>query len=98
MALHNVVTGPWAKQPEGTEPPDNGGMEARVAALEKDVKDVRERVIKIESKLDGFPALFASKSDVSEAKAQIIMWVVGAIFLAQLMPPIIAALSKAAGH
>lgn len=68
------------------EPPDNDGMEARVAALEKDMKDVRERVIKIEAKIDNLPSMFASKSDLAEAKTSIILWVVSAVFLVQFIP------------
>lgn len=56
-------------------PPHNGDMEA-----------IRERLIKIETKLDTLTTIFATKADVSEAKFQIILWVVSAVFLAQLLP------------
>ena len=71
------------------EPPDNGDMDAQVTALEKDMKEVRERLIKIEAKLDGMPSLFTTKPDLSEAKTQIIMWVVGAVLFAQVLPPLL---------
>jgi hypothetical protein len=64
-------------------------MDARVIALEKDMKDVRERTIKIEATLESFKSIFASKGDVSEAKTTIILWVVGAVFLAQFIPSIL---------
>ena len=73
----------------GGEPPYDDGMEARVAALEKDVKDVRERTIKIEAILESYKSIFASKSDVAEAKSSIILWVVTAVLFAQFLPGIL---------
>jgi hypothetical protein len=88
MGVHK---GPWQGAPlqDDGEPPDNGNMEGRVKTLEADMRDVRERLIKIEAKLDNLPAIFATKADLSEAKTSIIMWVVGAIFLAQLLPALL---------
>ena len=57
---------------------DDGGMDARITAIEI-------RLTKIETELQHK----ASKADVSEAKNSIIMWVVSAILLAQLLPPIL---------
>lgn len=54
-------------------------MEARVAKLEADLTAIKIDVAVI--KANG-----STKSDVAEAKSSIIMWVVGAIFVAQLLP------------
>lgn len=49
------VDGPYPPRstPPGGDPPDD--MEKRLAALEGDVKDIRERLIKVEGKLDHMP-------------------------------------------
>jgi hypothetical protein len=39
----------------------------RVANLETDMRDVRDRLVKIESKMDSFAGAFASKADLYEA-------------------------------
>lgn len=57
----------------GGEPPDNGPMDARVAELEDFALDTRERLARIETKLD----TFASKSDLSDMKSDLIKWMVG---------------------
>ena len=65
------------------------GMEERVAKLEALATKVDERlhaidikVGKIETRLD----YSATKGDVAEAKSSIIIWVVSAVFLAQILP------------
>lgn len=74
------------KQNEGTtvasggEPPYDDGMETRVAKLEQFVVDARERLTKIETRLDET----ATKSDIAEIRvdmhkgfADMTKWVVG---------------------
>ena len=61
----------------------------RVAHLETDVRDLRDRMIRVETKIDEHVNVFASKADVANAKNSIIMWVVSAILLAQLLPAIL---------
>lgn len=66
----------------------NGGgddMLVRIKKLEDDMQVIKTDISVIKSN-------YATKSDVSEAKFSIIAWVVGAIFLAQLLPPIISAI------
>lgn len=71
-------------------------MEARVSKLEALVEKTGERLGAIETRLtkiellmDGFTKHYATKADLAEAKSSIIMWVVSAILLAQLLPPIL---------
>jgi len=55
------------------DPPDNGSMEARVVALEEFAKDARDRLVRIEGKLDHA----ATKADLSDAITGQIKWMVG---------------------
>ena len=71
------------------EPPDNGDMEARVAKLETLAEKTSERIAAIEKDVAVIKSNYATKADIAEAKNSIIMWVVSAILLAQLLPPIL---------
>lgn len=97
MLVQGPGPGVWKGAPpndtEPPDPPDNGDMEERVTALEKDMKDVRERLIKIEAKIDNLPTIFATKGDLAEAKFQIIVWVAGVVVFAQLLPMVVRALN-----
>lgn len=95
-----VVQGPieiWKGRVEGgDEPPHNGDMEARVVKLEALAEKTGERLnavdlrlSKIDAKLEEFTKHYATKADLTEAKNSIIMWVVSAILLAQLLPPLL---------
>ena len=64
---------------DGGGPPYDGGMETRVAKLEADLTAIKVDLAVIK-------ASGATKSDLAEAKSSIILWVVGAIFVAQLLP------------
>ena len=85
---------------QGTEPPDNGDMEARIAKLEALAEKTGERLAaidvklaKIETRMDegfkNFSTTDGMKAAVAEAKNSIIMWVVSAILLAQLLPALL---------
>lgn len=61
----------------GGGPPHDGDMEARVAKLEEFVIDTRERLTKIETRLDGIDTKMATKADIHESANSMIKWVVG---------------------
>lgn len=62
--------------------PHDPDMEARIKKLEEDLNAVKTDLAVIKSN-------YSTKADVSEAKNSIIMWVVSAIFLAQLLPALL---------
>lgn len=61
------------------EPPDNGGMELieRVGHLETDMKDVRDRLTRIEVRIDAIDSHMATKADLAEAMNGMVKWIVG---------------------
>lgn len=80
----------------GGEPPYDDGMEARVAKLESLAEKTGERLnaidlrlARIEARQEEFTKHYATKADLTEAKNSIIMWVVSAILLAQVLPPLL---------
>ena len=74
----------------GGGPPYDSDMEARVARLEADVAIIKIDVAVIKAngatKADLAELKGTIKAEIAEAKTGIIMWVVGAIFVAQLLP------------
>jgi len=69
---------------------DNGDMEPRVKALEETMIQVRQDLAVMRSnyvtKADLSEVRGDLKAEIANSKSSIIMWVVGAIFLAQLLP------------
>ncbi len=80
----------------GGQPPDNPGMEVRIAQLEALAEKTGDRLsvidkqlTRIEARQEEFTKHYATKADLIDAKNSIIMWVVGAVFLAQLLPALL---------
>jgi len=76
--------------PGGSEPPMD--IAERVAKLESDLAAVKIDVAVIKANGASKSDIAEVRSAISEAKSSIVMWVVGAIFLAQLLPTIPAIL------
>ena len=75
---------------------NDGGMDARVAKLEAIAEKTGERLTALERDVAVIRSNYATKADIADAKAAIadakasvIMWVVSAIFLAQLLPALL---------
>jgi len=49
----------------GGEPPGGDHLDARVAALEKAIPDIRERLVRIEMRLDSIESTMATKTDLA---------------------------------
>lgn len=75
--MGDIVSGTWgdiAPQPrntKGEEPPGDHPMEARVAALEKAIPDIRERLARVETKLDNIEKHMATKTDLDALRGSI---------------------------
>lgn len=68
---------------------DDGRMEARVAKLEAIAEKTSERLAALERDVAIIKSNYSTRADVAEAKNSVIMWVVTAILLAQVLPPIL---------
>ena len=53
-------------------------METRVAKLEEFAADTRDRLARIETRLDGIEARMATKADLAELASTMVKWIVGA--------------------
>lgn len=80
-----VLPLPDVRKTRGGEPPSGGDemLEKRVEKLEQDISSMKTDLAVMKSN-------YATKEDVSNAKNSIIMWVVGAIFFAQVLPSLLA--------
>lgn len=72
MSVHDFKATGRQTQPtmpvaHGGEPPYDDGMETRVAKLENFAQDTRDRLSRIETKLDGT----ATKAEVADLKAEV---------------------------
>lgn len=93
MGVYSIKDGTELAPGFEPQPPDDvqfgggggtiGGMEARLARIEQDLAVIK-------TQMDSFTKHYATKADVIQAKNSIILWVVSAIFLAQLLPSLIS--------
>ena len=66
-----------------------GAMEGRIAKLEGGGDKIVERLGTLERDVAVLKSNYATRSDVSDAKNSIVMWVVSAILFAQLLPALL---------
>lgn len=83
-SVHDLHAGRKMGHNDGHQPPEPPDMELteRVKHLEIDVATARTDLAIIKSN-------YATKADLAETKASIIMWIVGAVFIAQLVPALL---------
>lgn len=75
--MSNVIKGSWDDRAGGgghtggTPPTGDNGLEKRVEALEKSIPDIRERLARVETKIDHIEKTMSTKTDMAELKASI---------------------------
>lgn len=94
--LQSSVAYPEKFHPGGGGGGYNGGMDTRISKLETAAESTRDTLNKIDVRLAVIEKTMATKSDLSEAKSAIVMWVVGAFMVSQALPPIIKILNDIA--
>jgi hypothetical protein len=98
--MSSAVEDPWEPKKQdsapfdvGGGPPYDGNMEARLSKLEADVTEIKIDLAVLKAtcatKCDLAEVKAETKAALAEAKTSIIMWVVSAIFLAQLLPALL---------
>ncbi|KIF56206.1 hypothetical protein QS95_25310 [Pseudomonas fluorescens] len=55
-------------------------MEARIAALEKSVPEIKEKLVAISGKIDSIDKHSATKADLATTELNLIKWYVGTAF------------------
>ncbi|GGJ06312.1 hypothetical protein [Halopseudomonas pertucinogena] len=73
---NNVIRGSWGDRKAnsghtGGQPPGGDDLEKRVQELEKAIPEIRERLARVETKLDGIGGVMATKSDIADLKVDV---------------------------
>lgn len=64
MSVHPFHASPAHPSRGGGEPPYDGCMEARVVKLVAAMREVRDRLVRIETHMESFESRFATKEDM----------------------------------
>lgn len=93
MGTIHPITPPSSgrKIASGGKAPYDGGageppMDDRIARIESKVTSLEGAVADMKTDLAVMKSNYATRADVSEAKADIIKWMVAVVFLAQILP------------
>lgn len=69
-------------------------IEQRMAVVQSDVSELKKGVADLRVDVGVLKLTSATKTDLEKAKTSIIVWVVGSVFLAQLLPTLLKAIGK----
>lgn len=64
----------------GGEPPRGNDLEKRVEHLEKALPDIRDRLTRLEVKIDSIEKHGATKNDIAQMEIRISRWMYGLVF------------------
>ncbi|MDL2200849.1 hypothetical protein QQF45_17545 [Halopseudomonas aestusnigri] len=78
--VFSFTPGSGAGSNNGGGDPPGDDMEARVKALEVAIPDIRERLVRVETKLDSVEKHGATKADLATMESTLIKWFVGTAF------------------
>lgn len=77
----NIPSRPGSGGHNGNGNPPNGSdMEKRVEQLEKALPEIREKLVRVEAKVEGIEKHGATKADLAGLEATLIKWFVGTAF------------------
>ena len=69
-------------------------IEQRMAVVQSDVSELKKGVADLRVDVGVLKLTSATKTDLEKAKTSIIVWVVGSVFLAQLLPTLLKAIGQ----
>lgn len=81
------------------KPPGGDDLEARIAALEKAIPEIKERLVAVSGKVDSIEKHSATKADLATTELNLIKWYVGTAFaMTGLASAITFGLTKLLSH